>query len=427
MANDRPFEELAHSDVRQQQKALLNKKGKGVSERRRLLEATLDKRDFLHYWRDACGGVDGRAPNFHGLKLTAPEIIAPPLNIERKIASCFKGMARSQAIKAGTWFAMSLRMVRDDCFAPADLCQPRTKSAPAGRERIKAVLRGKSAGMDDEADKCVRDMLRRMGGVLDRGTQTVLQDCAWARAYWRSLLVNEAAQELKASDKGRKLDVNDLWRGCRSAAWRHLSEFMIVRLTVLNEAGMRAALLWRLATMPSMQGQACKDFLLNAGARCAGRCPGVMPIDALMEIARQAAHGIKLDDAVAKPPAEKRIYAYTLPAYRDKPWAGHRRRGAGWIKVGETTQDVDERIRRQLGAGSPEKGYTILLNEPARRDDGTTFSDKDVHQALYLGGAVRIASGGNGRGKGASEWFEVTPDELKMVVDGVRAGKLISL
>lgn len=113
-----------------------------------------------------------------------------------------------------------------------------------------------------------------------------------------------------------------------------------------------------------------------------------------------------------------RIYAYTVVGKNTEPW--ERTDGAtliagqGLIKVGQTTRaKARTRIKQQLGTAYPDlKGVDILLDEPAIRDDGTEFSDRDVHNALVAAGIRRTAG----------EWFEATLDEVKAAVASVRSG-----
>jgi hypothetical protein len=114
----------------------------------------------------------------------------------------------------------------------------------------------------------------------------------------------------------------------------------------------------------------------------------------------------------------RRIYAYTVIGKNAEPWrrkVGRRViKGAGLIKVGETTKrTARERIKQQLGTAYPKlEGVTILLTEVATRDDGSEFSDHDVHAALVAQGIKR--PGG--------EWFECTLDEVKAAIHAVRTG-----
>ncbi len=72
-----------------------------------------------------------------------------------------------------------------------------------------------------------------------------------------------------------------------------------------------------------------------------------------------------------KPEARPRIYAYSITD------AAHK----GLLKVGQTTRDVKQRVAEQLKTAAI-KNYTIELDEPAERDDGSIFSDHEVRGAL---------------------------------------------
>ena len=66
-----------------------------------------------------------------------------------------------------------------------------------------------------------------------------------------------------------------------------------------------------------------------------------------------------------KPEARPRIYAYSIDD------AAHK----GLLKVGQTTRNVKQRVAEQLKTAAI-KNYTIVLDEPAEREDGSLFSDQ---------------------------------------------------
>lgn len=113
-----------------------------------------------------------------------------------------------------------------------------------------------------------------------------------------------------------------------------------------------------------------------------------------------------------------RIYAYTIPGKDDEPWTRRTgnttTQGTGVIKVGQTTRPrARDRIKEQLGTAYPKlDGVTILYDQPATRDDGTEFTDHDVHATLVKQGIRR--PGG--------EWFEATLDEIRAAINTVRTG-----
>ena len=76
-----------------------------------------------------------------------------------------------------------------------------------------------------------------------------------------------------------------------------------------------------------------------------------------------------------RPEARPTIYAYedTNPQYADL------------LKVGYTAVDAQSRVAQQyptLRPGRPP--YRIVLEESAMRNDGTVFTDRDVHRMLRL-------------------------------------------
>lgn len=106
-----------------------------------------------------------------------------------------------------------------------------------------------------------------------------------------------------------------------------------------------------------------------------------------------------------RPESRPTIYAYkdTHPQY------------AGLLKVGYTTVDAQTRVAQQYPTLRPGKSpYQIVLEEPAMRNDGTVFTDHEVHRMLRLNG-VKNPDG---------EWFRCTVPQVKAAIIAVRTGQL---
>ncbi len=103
-----------------------------------------------------------------------------------------------------------------------------------------------------------------------------------------------------------------------------------------------------------------------------------------------------------KPEARPRIYAYTIA---DKAHAG-------LLKVGQTTRDVKQRVAEQLKTANI-KNYTIVLDDAAERDDGTTFTDHEVRAALAKKGCENAEL----------EWMRCTLKDVKTVLTELRTGQ----
>ncbi|MDY0340794.1 MAG: GIY-YIG nuclease family protein, partial [Coriobacteriia bacterium] len=110
-----------------------------------------------------------------------------------------------------------------------------------------------------------------------------------------------------------------------------------------------------------------------------------------------------IDDILAsKPQARPRIYAYSIDD------EAHR----GLLKVGQTTRDVKARVDEQVKTAAI-KNYTIEIDEPAERDDGTVFTDYEVRAALARKGFENSEL----------EWMRCTPDDVRTVLAELRAGQ----
>ncbi|HPM10156.1 MAG TPA: GIY-YIG nuclease family protein [Paludibacter sp.] len=88
----------------------------------------------------------------------------------------------------------------------------------------------------------------------------------------------------------------------------------------------------------------------------------------------------------------------------------------GLLKVGFTTKSAEDRVAQQFPTKGPGgKPYRIVLVECAMRNDGTVFTDHDVHRILRY----------NGISNPGGEWFECSVEQLKNAILAVKAGQLL--
>jgi hypothetical protein len=104
-----------------------------------------------------------------------------------------------------------------------------------------------------------------------------------------------------------------------------------------------------------------------------------------------------------RPEANPTIYAYQLIGVDS-----HK----GLLKVGYTTRTSKDRIAEQLKTSRVK--YKIVFEEPAMRNDGSAFTDFDVHRYLRKRG-IKNTEG---------EWFRCTLSDVKAAVIAVKDGKL---
>ena len=103
-----------------------------------------------------------------------------------------------------------------------------------------------------------------------------------------------------------------------------------------------------------------------------------------------------------KPEARPRIYAYSIAD------AAHH----GQLKVGQTTRDVKRRVAEQLKTAAIQN-FTIELDGPAERDDGSIFTDHEVRDALVKKGFEKVKL----------EWVRCTVADVATVLAELRTGQ----
>lgn len=120
------------------------------------------------------------------------------------------------------------------------------------------------------------------------------------------------------------------------------------------------------------------------------------------------ANNISLSDILHNRPAVvPTIYGYTLPTVADHD---------GYIKIGYTDrEDTEARIKEQLHTAAIE--FKVLFKESAMRNDGTCFTDKDVHRLLKHKGFRQL-----NEGKDHNEWFCCSEKEALETIEEVRTG-----
>jgi len=107
-----------------------------------------------------------------------------------------------------------------------------------------------------------------------------------------------------------------------------------------------------------------------------------------------------------RPKVTPTIYAYKLIGVDS-----HK----GYLKVGYTNRTAKERVDEQLHTSKV--AYEIVLVESAMANDGSCFTDKDVHKLLERMGCPRL----NPLDK-TDEWFRCTEKEVQAAILSLRTG-----
>jgi hypothetical protein len=103
----------------------------------------------------------------------------------------------------------------------------------------------------------------------------------------------------------------------------------------------------------------------------------------------------------SRPDSNPTIYAYKILNAKDRE---------GLLKVGFTNRNAQERVKEQLGTSG--LSYKIVLEESAMRNDGSAFTDHDVHRYLKQ---IYIPNPDG-------EWFECDLKDVEAAVLAIRNG-----
>ena len=178
------------------------------------------------------------APVFQRPKLTPGEYVNPPVPLETELGAAWADdVSPKEASRSVFWLLSHIEWIE----------QGRLGGAAALKE---ALLEGPGRGGTEGQ---VRNFLRRTGGLpLIRGKTSVFSDCTLARAWWRHRLAAEVAEvtqgEVPAATAHWALHSN-------RPAWERLAMLSLRRLTVINHARARAAIVGELARRLRIYGR----------------------------------------------------------------------------------------------------------------------------------------------------------------------------
>lgn len=87
----------------------------------------------------------------------------------------------------------------------------------------------------------------------------------------------------------------------------------------------------------------------------------------------------------------------------------------GYVKVGYTERDVETRINEQLHTAAVP--YRLLAHWSAMKNDGSCFTDHDVHGILKAKGFRQL-----NEGEDRNEWFKCTLNDVKAAITAIQTG-----
>ena len=184
------FKELSDSEYTRLRKRLLREKGS--EHQKEFLRVVRHTDDFLELFSavPTVGTNDAAIlPN----PLTESEFKEPPADAEQMLYAAWSSVAPATACRSTFWGHVTLEHIRNGRIESVYLAA-NGGNLPGGAERIDFLLQDRTAKGLEDIDRCVRTVLRRLGGLPEvRGNRSVYVDCPFARAWWRERMIEQAS------------------------------------------------------------------------------------------------------------------------------------------------------------------------------------------------------------------------------------------
>ena len=235
------FDDAGYTKLR---RSLIRKAAKGSIAQREFLEAVRDSGRFLAHIRDVVGVQEGEELEPLADRMSEAEFGNPPSDTERRLFQAWGGLTPRVACRTAFWARVTYRHIEEGRIESSFLAANGGGNV-SGAQRIDAALSATGEQATLELDRCVRTVLRRLGGLPEaRGNRSVYVNCPLARAWWRERLVAEVA-----SDEGEGLE-----RQIRAVVypesqqyWEELVTFVVSRNSVFGSVAVRNILIRTLA------------------------------------------------------------------------------------------------------------------------------------------------------------------------------------
>ena len=272
-----PLETIDRLGLERAQKRLLPKMDSGLrggDEQREFIRlAARNPTEFCLLVR-SWGLTGGDPPPITERRLTEKEFTDPPWSTECIIATTWEGLPPSLAARPETWGRIHVEMVEQGRIKSTYLAA--NGNGETGRARIAQALNGNDA---QAVDRCVRTVLRRLGGVVeDRANRTAFIDCPLAKAWWRNRYAQEACRTFN------KDPAKDLSAALRPTfRWTKLVEAMISRLTVIGDSAIRPAVVQCLADGIGRNASEMEEALRWIGRRATIQALGFLGADMVLQ------------------------------------------------------------------------------------------------------------------------------------------------
>lgn len=204
--------------------------------------------------------------------VTPAEAFNPPLELEVRLAEAWaEHISPRNAAQSAYWTL---------CYGGW------FKQGVLGDDPGAVLVTGKPGPQSKTPDQFARTLMRNIGGLHHvRGPVSVFSDCPFARAYWRYRIADEVTNA-----SGGRISHTDAHQALhRNQIWETLISLSVLRVTVLNNRAIRAAMVALIASRPTLKPQNLVEIAWIIGAHGQAFAFDQMPDSEVQAVVDQAA------------------------------------------------------------------------------------------------------------------------------------------
>ena len=239
------FDEVGYAKLR---RSLIRKSAKGSAAQREFLSAARESSKFLTYMKDTVAVQEGVELKPLADRMSEAEFGNPPSDTERRLFDAWRELIPRIACRTAFWGRVTYLHIQERRIESSFLAV-NGEGNVTGAQRIDAALSVTGEKATRLLDRCVRTVLRRLGGLPEaRGNRSLYVNCPLARAWWRERLVREVAAN-EGEDLKRK--IRAVVHPESQQYWEELVTFVVSRNSVFGSVAVRDILIRTLAKVLS--------------------------------------------------------------------------------------------------------------------------------------------------------------------------------
>lgn len=240
------YAEFSPGEYSHLRRSLIRKSAKGSSAQSEFLAAVRESRQFLAYIANAVGVQPGIELHPLAERMSEAEFANPPSDTERRLFEAWCELPPRIACRTEFWARVTYRHIEEAKIQSSFLAANGAGNV-TGAQRIDAALSATGGQATVLLDKCVRTVLRRLGGLPEaRGNRSVYVNCPLARAWWRERLVSEVVEH---DGEAVERQIRAVVHPGSQQYWENLVTFVVSRNSVFGSSAVRNVLIRTLATV----------------------------------------------------------------------------------------------------------------------------------------------------------------------------------